>query len=166
MTPRAAEIAADPAATLAAVARAARGWGAEWQGGRDGGRLALPVVLGLRRGLLVGRLSVVPTGAASSRLVWTLEESRLEVQSAAVAVLFFAAVPLVATVAWPFYPPLAKLLPVAMVLGFAAWWLVIARLRSSGPEEFLHLVGEEVASPSPEEAPEPETPVAPGEPVS
>ena len=29
------------------------------------------------------------------------------------------------------------LAPLAAVLGLLAWWLVVARLRSSGPEEFF-----------------------------
>jgi hypothetical protein len=125
-----------PEAAAAAVERAAEEWGAEWAPVRDGGRLVLPVVFGLRRGVAVGRLDIVRLGSRS-RLTWELEESHLEVHRAAVAVLAFAAVPLLVTLAWPFHPPLLALLPFAAVLGFLAWWLVVSRLKSSGPEEFL-----------------------------
>jgi len=46
-------------------------------------------------------------------------------------------VPLLVTLAWPFYPPLFTLLPFAAVVGFLAWWLIVSRLKTSGPEEFL-----------------------------
>ena len=68
-----------------ALARAAEDWGAEWTPARGGGRLVLPVVFGLRRGVAVGRVDIARLGKGS-RLVWQLEESRLEVHRAAVAV--------------------------------------------------------------------------------
>ena len=135
-----------PEAAAAAVERAAEAWGAEWAPVRDGGRLVLPVVFGLRRGVAVGRLDIVRLGSRS-RLTWELEESHLEVHRAAVAVLAFAAVPLLVTLAWPFHPPLLALLPFAAVLGFLAWWLVVSRLKSSGPEEFLATIAPPAGDP-------------------
>lgn len=129
-----------PEAAADALARAAEDWGAEWTPGRGGGRLVLPVVFGLRRGFAVGRVDIARLGGGS-RLTWQLEESRLEVHRAAVAVLCFAAVPLLATLAWPFHPPLLALAPFAAVMGLLAWWLVVSRLRNSGPEDFLAAVG-------------------------
>ena len=119
-----------------------------WQGSYEGGRLALPVVFGLRRGVALGRVEIVRLGDSRSRLAWTLEESRLEVHRASVAVLVFAAIPLLITVAWPFHPPLFALVPFAAVSGLAAWWLVVSRLRSRGPAEFFAALGE---SPPPAE---------------
>lgn len=130
------ELACSPEAAAAAIARAADDWGGEWAPTREGGRLVLPVVFGLRRGVAVGHLDIARLGAGS-RLTWELEESHLEVHRTAVAVLVFAAVPLLVTLAWPFYPPLFTLLPFAAVVGFLAWWLVVSRLKTSGPEEFL-----------------------------
>lgn len=130
------ELACAPDVAAAAVARAADDCGGEWRPERDGGRLVLPVVFGLRRGVAIGRLDIARLGAGS-RLTWELEESHLEVHRAAVAVLLFAAVPLLVTLAWPFYPVLLALLPFAAVVGFLAWWLVVSRLKTSGPEEFL-----------------------------
>jgi hypothetical protein len=125
----------------AAIAAAAEAWGGEWEGGRDGGRLALPVVFGLRRGVLVGRVAIEPAGDGA-RLTWELEESHLELQRAAVAVLVLALAFLLPALAWPFHPPLLALLPMAAVTGLLAWWLVLSRLKNSGPEEFFGTVGE------------------------
>lgn len=141
------------AEAAAAIAGAAEDWGGEWTPGAAGGhlpeggcgqlseraigRLALPVVYGLRRGAAVGRVGIVRLGDSGARATWTLEESRLEVHTGSVVVLSLAALPALAALAWPFWPPLLALAPLAAVLGFAAWWLVVARLRSSGPEEFF-----------------------------
>lgn len=123
-------------------------WQGRFEGAEDGGSLALPVVFGLRRGVALGRVEIVRLGDSRSRLSWTLEESRLEVHRASVAVLLFAAIPLAITVAWPFHPPLFALVPFAAVSGLLAWWLVVSRLRSRGPVEFFAALGE---SPKPPE---------------
>lgn len=123
----------------AAIAAAAESWGAEWTGKRDGGRLALPVVFGLRRGVLVGSVAIEPAGDGA-RLTWELEESHLELHRSAVAVLVLALALLLPALAWPFHPPLLALLPVAAVTGLLAWWLVLSRLQTSGPEEFFATV--------------------------
>jgi len=132
-----------------AVAQAAEAWGAEWSADaadRDGGRLTLPVVFGLRRGVLVGRVDFAPE-ADGSRLAWRLEESHLELQRASVAVLSFSVLALLPALAWPFRPQLLALLPFAAVMGLLAWWLVISRLETSGPEEFFATVARPAAPP-------------------
>jgi len=133
-----------PVAELpAALAAAAAAWGAEWSSDgarREGGRLVLPVVFGLRRGVLIGRVDFAPSGDGA-RLAWQLEESHLHVQRASVAVLVFAVVALLPALAWPFQPKLLALLPFAVVMGLLAWWLVLSRLETSGPEEFFATVG-------------------------
>ncbi|MCM2269190.1 MAG: hypothetical protein NDJ75_03745 [Thermoanaerobaculia bacterium] len=132
------------AAALAAIAEA---WEAEWTPAPAGGRLALPVVHGLRRGVESGEVRLTPLGAARCRLDWTLGDSRLVVDRSSVAVLSFAAVPLVVTVAWPFWPALFALVPFAAVTGLLAWWLVVSRLRSRGPEEFFAELARALAPP-------------------
>jgi hypothetical protein len=120
-----------------AIAEVAEVWEAEWREEIDGGRLRLPVVHGLRRGTESGLLRLRRESAELTRIEWTLEQSELEVQRPAVAILVFAAVPLVGTLVWPFWPGLLPLVPFAAISGLIAWWLVISRLRHRGPEEFL-----------------------------
>ena len=135
----------DPAAAADALARAAADWGAEWTPGRDGGRLVLPVVFGLRRGVAVGRVEIAAS-AAGSRLTWRLESSELELHRSAVGLLALSAVVLLVASAWPFHPPLLALAPFAAVVGLLAWWLVVSRLRNSGPEDFFAVVAEDGSS--------------------
>ena len=126
-----------------ALAEAAKAWGAEWsadESDRDGGQLVLPVVFGLRRGFLVGRVDFAPAGDGAL-LTWQLEESHLELQRASVAILAFTILALLPALAWPFNPRLFALLPFAAVMGLLSWWLVLSRLETSGPEEFFATVG-------------------------
>jgi hypothetical protein len=134
----------------AALTAAAESWGAEWTADsapRDGGRLVLPVVFGLRRGVLVGRVDFEPSGDGS-RLVWQLEESHLELQRASVGFLAFTVLTLLPALAWPFNPRLLALLPFALVMGLLAWWLILSRLETSGPEEFFATVAAAELSPA------------------
>ncbi len=135
-------LALSPTELAARIDALADDWGGRWEGDATGGTLEIPVVFGLRRGALAGRVDIEANGKAGSRVIWRLIESRLEVHRAAVAVLSFAAVPSLALLAWPFWPGLLALAPLALVLGFLAWWLVVSRLRSSGPEEFLAALSE------------------------
>lgn len=128
--------------TLAAVGRAADAWGAEFQRDGLGGLLRLPVVSGLRRGLLSGPLAVeeTPTG---SRVTFRPDEAMQYVQTAPVIILLLACVGAVLTVIWPFFPKLLPLAPFGAVTALGGWFLVISRLRSSGPQEFLAMVAAE-----------------------
>jgi len=125
-----------PAEVAGRIAELAGQWGGDWDGDEAGGRLELPVVFGLRRGVAQGQVAIAPE-AGGSRIDWRLLDSHLEVHRGSVVVLSLAAVPSVALLGWPFFPALIALAPLAAVLGFLAWWLVVARLRSAGPEEFL-----------------------------
>jgi hypothetical protein len=119
------------------LAELADAWAGEWTPEKSGGRLALPVVFGLRRGELAGRVELTALGAERSRLVWTIDRSELAVDRASVAILVLALVPTLGSLLWPFFPALFALVPYAAVFGLLAWWLVVSRLRSQGPEEFL-----------------------------
>jgi hypothetical protein len=59
-----------------------------------------------------------------------------------VVVLIFGGAGGLIVALWPFFPGLMPLLPVAVVLALAAWLLVVARLRSSNPGDFLKVVAE------------------------
>jgi hypothetical protein len=124
------------------MAAAAERWGAEWRddAAGGGGQLVLPVIFGLRRGVLLGHVGIEPDGDRA-RLTWELAESHLELQRSAVGVLVLALAFLLPGLAWPFHPPLMALLPIAAVTGLLAWWLVLSRLQTSGPEEFFSTVG-------------------------
>jgi len=135
------ELEATPQEALLSLGAAAELWGADWQPESSGGTLQLPVVRGLWRGIERCRVSVSPTDAGSA-IELTVEESRHEVNRAAVVVLIFGGLGGLIVALWPFFPGLMPLLPVAVVLTLVAWLLVVARLRSSHPEDFLKLVGE------------------------
>lgn len=153
MTPREVDLDRPLAAVREALAETAEAWDAAWSPGIDGGRLELPVVFGLRRGVVEGAVELARLGDERTRVVFTPESSRLVVERSSVAVLSFAAVPLVITIAWPFWPALFPLVPFAAVTGLVAWWLVVSRLRSRGPEEFLAALAKRLEEPVDGESP-------------
>jgi hypothetical protein len=136
------DLAGPPEAALAAAGRAAEAWGAEFEAAGRGGRLRLPVVSGLRRGLLTGPLTVEET-PEGSRVVFQPEESIQTLQAGSVMLLLFAAAGAVLTILWPFYPALLPLSSFGAILALGGWFLVISRLRTSGPQEFLAMVAAE-----------------------
>lgn len=135
------EIEENPETALRSVTTAAELWGADWQPGSSGGLLLLPVVRGLWRGVERCRVGVVPTRNGSA-IELTVEESWQQINRSAVVVLLLGGAGGLIVALWPFFPGLMPLLPVAAVLAIAAWLLVVARLRSSHPEDFLKLVAE------------------------
>jgi len=136
------DLAGSPEAALAAVGRAVEAWGAELDRQGSGGQLRLPVVTGLRRGLMSGPLTVEAT-AEGSRVVFQPQESIQVVQTAPVVLLVLAGAGGILTVLWPFYPQLLPLSSFGAVMALAGWFLVISRLRTSGPQEFLAMVAAE-----------------------
>jgi len=137
-----------PDLVMAAVARAADAWGAELEQQEMGGRLHLPFVAGLRRGLVSGPLSVEPA-PGGSRVVFRTEESAHYVHTSSVVILLIAAVGGVLTVLWPFYPKLLPVAPFGAILALGGWFLVVSRLRTSGPDEFLAAVAAEAGGAPP-----------------
>ena len=130
-----------PDAALAALRRAADDWGAELRD-EDGLRLYLPVIHGLRRGLIAGPVRV-EAAEDGSRIVFRPDESNLSVQVAPVIILLLAVVGAALAMLWPFFPNLLPLAPFGAILALGGWFLVLTRLRTSGPEEFLGTVGVE-----------------------
>ncbi len=137
------ELPENPITSLNLVAAAADAWGGMWQAeGRDGGRLGLPVVAGLRTGWVAGQISVEPTGDGS-RLTYRVDKSEYRVQKPAALMLFLASLGAIVTIIAPLFPSLLRLVPLAIILCLIAWFFVVARLRNSGPEEFFgHLARE------------------------
>ncbi|MEM7582619.1 MAG: hypothetical protein AAF560_04505 [Acidobacteriota bacterium] len=130
------DLAEDPITALNLVAMAADDWGGLWQPGKGGGRLGLPVIAGLRRGWVAGELTVEEAGEGS-RLTFQVDKSEYRVQRPAALTLALAALGALVTVIAPFVPALWGLVPIGILMSIAAWFLVIARLRNSGPEEFF-----------------------------
>ena len=126
---------------LEALAQASELWGAGWERQGDGGRLALPVLTGLKRGLLVGPVQI-EAAASGSRLVFDVEERHDSLNWTAVAILVFGAAGGIAATLWPFFPVLLGVAPLAVVVAIGAWILVASRLRTSTPEDFLDLVAD------------------------
>jgi hypothetical protein len=133
-----------PAAASRAVASAASEWGAELEpaaGPEGGGQLHLPVVAGLRRGLLSGPLTVEAAGQGS-RVVFRPATADYYLETSVVALLVVAAAGALLTVAWPLFPQLLPGAPLGGVLAVGGWMLLAPRLRGRGPEEFLASVAD------------------------
>ncbi len=115
-------------------------WGAAWTENAGGGDLGAPR----------GRRAAPRPGpwpgrdrARSATARWSglrEAERRLEINQSAVAVLAIGALAGVLLLLWPFFPRLLAAAPLAAVLAFLAWFMVVSRLRTSGPEEFLDQV--------------------------
>jgi hypothetical protein len=129
-----------PAVALRAVADAAEEWGAEFEPRGAGGQLRLPVVAGLRRGLLSGPVTVAAAGQGS-RVIFRPAAQDYWLETSAVAVLVMAGAGALLTVAWPLFPGLLPGAPLGAVLALSGWFLVITRLRGKGPVEFLQTLG-------------------------
>ncbi|MEM7481183.1 MAG: hypothetical protein AAF481_08420 [Acidobacteriota bacterium] len=136
-------------AALRAVREAAETWGADWQQEGSGGRLSLPVLAGIRVGVARGFLRADPTGDHTD-LRLDLEETTWRVQTAAAGILVFAGVGGLSTVLWPFFPALLPLAPLGAILALSGWFLVITRLQTSTPEDFLALVDQVLAEDAPD----------------
>ena len=143
------EVSGAPERALAAVAAEAEVWGGEWEGHATGGRLGLPALFGLRRGVVAGEIAVAPRPAGPglpesseirSEIAWHHLRSELHLHRPAVAILALAAAAGLGTLLWPFFPVLIRLVPAAILLSLSAWWLVVSRLRTAGPREFLDAV--------------------------
>jgi hypothetical protein len=125
-----------PAAALRAVGAAASDWGAEFEPGGEGGQLHLPVVAGLRRGLLSGPVAVEAAGQGS-RVVFRPATQDYYLETSVIALLVVAAAGALLTVVWPLFPQLLPGAPLGVVLAIGGWMLLAPRLRGKGPEEFL-----------------------------
>ncbi len=139
MAEHAIDLAVPAEKALAAVRRTAEDWGAEFQPEGAGGKLHLPVVAGIRRGLVTGVVEI-RDATDGSRVIFLPESSVYYVQTASVMVLLLAAAGGLLTLLWPFYPKLIAVAPFGAILALGGWFLVVSRLRTSGPDEFLAAV--------------------------
>lgn len=134
------EIPADRDAALEAVEEAAEAWGAAWTRQGTGGDLALPILAGVHRGWVRAEVTTEPAGAERTALRLAVVERHEGIHVPAVVILLFSVVGGILVVLWPFFPRLIPLAPFGALLALGGWFLIVSRLRSSGPEEFLELV--------------------------
>lgn len=137
---------------LAAVGEAAEAWGAAFSREGPGGRVELPVAAGLRHGTVAARLWVEGARPGCT-LVLRVEDRSYRLHRTALMILLFAASGAMTTVLWPFFPGLLPVAPVGAILALSAWFLVVSRLRVSGPREFLGLVEDLSLAPAAEDEP-------------
>lgn len=130
-----------PESVLRAVEDATEIWGAAWQPENQGGRLSLPVVQGLRQGVLTGSLHTVPSERGTSVRL-EIEESHFAINKSAAGVLLLGGLGGLTLVLWPLSPKILQLAPIGAVLAIVAWLLVVSRLRYSDAGDFLDLVAE------------------------
>ena len=135
-----------PAEALSVLRRTAEDWGAELQESGEGGQLHLPVLAGMRRGLVSGPVEVRPAGEGS-RLTFRPETSIYYVQTQAVMILLLSVAGGLLTVLWPFFPKLLSVAPFGAVVALGGWFLVVSRLRTSGPDDFLKAVAAQADAP-------------------
>ncbi|MEM8929955.1 MAG: hypothetical protein AAGE94_02205 [Acidobacteriota bacterium] len=135
------ELDGTPEAALDRLAALAEDWDAAWQWeGPVRGRLGLPVLAGVRRGWVAGPVIAEAVDSERARLVFTVDAEDFKTDRGSVAVLLVAAFFGLMTLIAPFFPRLWSILPVSIVIVLATWFFVVARLRNSGPEEFLELL--------------------------
>lgn len=135
------QLSESPESVLRVVDEAAEIWGALWQQEAQGGQLALPVVQGLRQGVLTGRLDMLPSnGGTLVRL--EIEESHLAINWSAAGILLLGGLGGLTLVLWPLSPKILQLAPIGAVLAVVAWLLVVSRMRYSDAADFLDLVAE------------------------
>lgn len=130
-----------PESVLAAIGEAAELWGGAWQpASADSGELDLPVIAGLRRGVV--RAHVVADGStAPTELRLEITQTQTGLNLSALAVLCLGALGGLTLVFWPLSPRILQLAPIGAVLAIVAWLLVVSRLRYGGVDDFLDLVG-------------------------
>lgn len=120
------------------MSSAADEWGAEFAPHGAGGSLRLPVLHGLRRGLVEGsvRIEAADGGARVEVLQVSCAES---LNVPALCLLLLAAAGAVVSAIWPLYPRLLPLVPIGMLLAFAGWFQV-SRPQKRSPADFLRRI--------------------------
>lgn len=135
------QLSGSAAAVLESVSDAAEMWGAEWQPANQGGQLRLPLVQGLRHGVVEGTVAVEPKEDGVS-LLFTVERSTFRVNRSAFVILLLGGLGGVTLILWPVSTIFLQLAPIGAVLALVAWLMVVSRLRNSDPEDFFDLVAE------------------------
>ncbi len=125
---------------LAAVSVVAEEWDAQWDPSTGGGRLYLPVVAGLRRGLLSGKIEAQAAVDGGTHVTLSAETTHWRVHRSAAALLVMGALGALPVILWPLSSDVLALAPVGLVFMFLAWFMVVSRLRTAGGAEFMEAV--------------------------
>ncbi len=127
-------IAAPEAEVRTLLAKTAELWGGELDSAN--GEVTLPVAAGMYQGWVRCR-SKVTAGEGETHVELTVVAKAYRLRGRAAVVLAIALAGALVAIAWPFYPALLPLAPLGVGLVIAAWFLVIARLATSSPADYL-----------------------------
>ena len=132
---------ADAAAVRTAAREAIESWNGEWEADDAVDRFRLPIQAGLRWAVATGSVRVEEEeGGHGTRIALDPDPADWSLHLPAVVILALAAVAGVAVVLWPFFPSLLPLVPLGLLAGLGAWFLVVARLQNRGLEELMDTV--------------------------
>jgi hypothetical protein len=143
-----AELGRAPLWVFSRLARLAEAWGGSFD--EKKGRLELPVLAGLRHGLVIAEVEALAQ-RDGTKLRLKILESHYQLDRGGTFALLIAAPAALAALVLPFFPRFWPLLPPALVLTLAAWFFVVARLRTSGIEDFLGELRKAAESAEPEQ---------------
>lgn len=102
-------------------------------------RLLVPVQAGIRSGVVeLDWAAEAVRGGTRLRLEVVREVFRTS--TAALTILAIGAAGGIMTIIWPLHPNLLGLAPLGALLALLAWLLVVSRLKSYGPEDFLSTI--------------------------
>ncbi|MEM8962059.1 MAG: hypothetical protein AAGD38_11310 [Acidobacteriota bacterium] len=121
---------------MAALATVVDDWGGQWEREGTSARLVLPIRSGLRVGLMAGRVWTEPSDEGVE-IVLREEKRDDRVQWPAVICLALGLAGGLVTIVAPMFPVLVPLIPVALILAFASWLLIVTQLKNSGVEELF-----------------------------
>ena len=97
----------------------------------------MPISAGVHRGLVVGEISCSESDGGGCLLELDIETEIYEVHRPAVGILALGGVGGLLTVIAPLFPALLPLLPVALLMLFLAWFLVLSQLRHRNLKDFF-----------------------------
>ena len=130
-----------PDEALEALSVGADAWNGTWHPHGSGGQLTLPVAAGVRTGILHGSVTVRPT-ANGAHVAFHVERSDYTTNGAAVGMLAFGALGVLAMLAWPLLPGTSpNLAGSGFILILLAWLAVGSRLKHRSAADFLGNLG-------------------------
>jgi hypothetical protein len=136
--------------TRQGIDAAAEIWGAGWDG--EAGTLELPLMAGMFHGHLSGTITLEEISAGETRLHLETRERIYRLRVNVAVVLLMSLLGAVLALVWPFVPALLPLAPIGVILALSGWFLVLSRLVTNSPEDFLDLAAQLAIRPDEEVA--------------